>query len=100
MKTPLWLSNEGSIYCLDHIIFADDFEGKRATLKDYADHMRLFGSPMVCDDCEAKHDDKERFGNVHLLFGADNAFRLQRARAAHPAGGQTSQGISETGEKA
>lgn len=98
-KHQLWITDDGCVYCIDHILFTERFAGRRATPADYAEHIELVGETLSCDLCEEAENDEERPANVYLLFGKNSASRLQRARAAHPSSGQTSQRGSEKGEK-
>lgn len=99
-KHQLWITDDGCVYCIDHIMFTERFSGRKATPEDYAKHLEYIGEPMTCDKCETSDNaDEERPANVYLLFGKNSASRIQRARAAHPASRQTTQRGFTKGEK-
>ena len=99
-KHQLWITDDGCVLCIDHVVFSVRFNGRRATPADYAEHIESKGFPMACDKCEKSDDDREGFGNVYLLFGKNSPDRLQRARDAHPSRGKAAFRFIEKEEKA
>lgn len=98
-KHYLYLTEDDSVLCVDHLIFSSAVCGKRMEAAEYL-YCLENGIELECHECEQKGDadDEIRSGNVYPLFRKNSASRLAGSGINYPAGRTPAERTSQKGQ--